>query len=388
MALMETYTRWSIAPVKGEGTRLWDQDGHEYLDFTSGIGVVNVGHIHPQVVKRVNQQLHDLWHVSNLFQIPAQVSLAERLTQASGLDAAFFCNSGAEANEAAIKLARKAADAEHPKIISFTQSFHGRTLATLTATGQDKVKDGFDPLPEGFVTVEWGDVTALRQAITPDTAAVLMEMVQGEGGLRPATPAWAEAVERVCRENDVLLIVDEIQTGMGRTGTMFAYESYGVKPDLVTLAKGLGNGFPIGCLLATNDVATHFNPGSHGSTFGGNPLAMAAAHGVLDVLEQPSFLDDVKKKGDALCRLLEERLKVHPLVAEIRGRGLMVGIQLVQSRAAECIQAAQQEGLLILPAGPDVLRLLPPLTVSETELTQAVERLTASFAALDKEVSS
>lgn len=391
MALIETYTRWPIVPVKAEGTHVWDEAGRKYLDFTSGIGVVSVGHCHPQVVQRVEQQLHKLWHVSNLFPIPAQEKLAERLTEASGLYAAFFCNSGAEANEAAIKLARKVGHEmkgiEQPEIMTFTQSFHGRTLATLTATGQDKVKDGFTPLPPGFRTVRWGDISALEQALTPNTVAVLLEVVQGEGGVRPADQAWLQRVEQLCRDNGMLLMIDEVQTGMGRTGALFAHEHYGIRPDVVTLAKGLGNGFPVGCLLATSKAAAHFGPGSHGSTFGGNPLAMEAGLGVLSVLQQPGFIDEVKEKGHALHAALTATLDSHPLVTEVRGLGLMLGIVLNEPRAPELIAAARHKGLLVLPAGTDVVRLLPPLIVSETEIEQAVEILTQVFAATEAGVS-
>lgn len=379
MALMQTYTRWSIDPVKAEGLRIWDRNGNEYLDFAAGIGVVNVGHCHPHVVARVEKQLHTLWHVSNLFPIQAQEALAHRLTEASGLGAAFFCNSGAEANEAAIKLARKATHEKrgitHPEIISFTQSFHGRTLATLTATGQDKVKDGFSPLPEGFVTVPWGDLQTLKDAVTPNTAAVMLEVVQGEGGVRPAEANWLRAVADLCREQGLLLMIDEVQTGMGRTGTLFAHEQFGIQPDVVTLAKGLGNGFPVGCLLATEAVATHFSPGSHGSTFGGNPLAMEAGLAVLDILQEPGFLDGVQKKGTLLQQELHKHLGSSPLVSNIRGIGLMVGIALHEAQVAQLIPKIQQQGLIVLPAGADVIRLLPPLTVSEAEINQAVQIL-------------
>lgn len=381
MALMNTYTRWPIAPVKGEGTRLWDAEGRSYLDFTAGIGVVNIGHNHPQVAERLKRQLHKLWHVSNLFTIPAQEALAERLTAASGCDAAFFCNSGAEANEAAIKLARKAAHEKkgitYPELITFNQSFHGRTLATLTATGQDKVKSGFGPLPTGFVTVEWEDIDALKRALSSATIGVMLEVVQGEGGVRPARKAWLKEVERLCREHDILLIVDEVQTGMGRTGTLFAFEAYGIEPDIITLAKGLGNGFPLGCLLAKADVAAHFGAGSHGSTFGGNPLAMEAGLGVLDVLEQPGFLDEVKAKGDMLHSMLKDRVltSARTRVKDVRGRGLMAGIVLDEPQAAACVTAAQAKGLLVLPAGDEVIRLLPPLTVTEAEIAEAVDVL-------------
>ena len=379
MALMQTYTRWSIEPVKAEGARIWDRDGREYLDFAAGIGVVNVGHCHPHVVARVEKQLHTLWHVSNLFPIQAQEALAQRLTEASGLGAAFFCNSGAEANEAAIKLARKAAHEQKgivcPEIISFTQSFHGRTLATLTATGQDKVKDGFAPLPDGFVTAPWGDLQALKEAVTPSTAAVMLEVVQGEGGVRPAEGDWLRAVAELCREQDLLLMIDEVQTGIGRTGTLFAHEQFGIQPDVMTLAKGLGNGFPVGCLLATETVAAHLTPGSHGSTFGGNPLAIVAGLAVLDILQGAGFLDSVQNKGTLLKEELYKQIGSSPLVREIRGLGLMVGIALHEAQVAQLIPKIQQHGLIVLPAGTDVIRLLPPLTVSEGEINQAVQIL-------------
>ncbi|WP_074011201.1 acetylornithine transaminase [Numidum massiliense] len=384
MALMATYTRWPITLVKGEGAYVWDDAGRQYLDFTAGIGVVNVGHCHPHVVQALEKQAHQLWHVSNLFTVPAQEELAARLTADSHLDAAFFCNSGAEANEAAIKLARKVASErkgiEAPEIVTFTHSFHGRTLATLTATGQEKVKQGFAPLPSGFETVLWGDAAALAEALKPHTAAVMLEVVQGEGGLRPADSAWLHQVAELCRARDVLLIVDEVQTGMGRTGTLFAHEMYDFAPDIVTLAKGLGNGFPIGCTLATKEVAQHFGPGSHGSTFGGNPLAMASAHAVLDVLTAEGFLTEVKQKGEWLKAALAEQLHSHPLVADVRGHGLMLGIALREPRAAELIAALQGQGMLVLPAGADVVRLLPPLVVTEEQLKEAVDLLKAAFA--------
>lgn len=384
MALMATYSRWPIAPVKGEGVRLWDEDGREFLDFTAGIGVVNVGHRHPKVVERVERQLHKLWHVSNLFVISAQEQLAVRLTHNRHLAKAFFCNSGAEANEAAIKLARKAAferkGISRPEIVTFTQSFHGRTLATLTATGQDKVKHGFAPLPEGFRTVAWGDLGALEQAFTKQTAAVLLEVVQGEGGVRPADGDWLRGVARLCQAKGALLIVDEVQTGMGRTGRLFAYEQYAIKPDVVTLAKGLGNGFPIGCVLATEDVAAHFGPGSHGSTFGGNPLAVEAGLGVLDVLEAPGFLNEVQEKGEWFLAHLRHRLAGNALVHDVRGLGLMLGIALRQPQAAAIVKAAQAKGLLVLPAGDAVVRLLPPLTVTREQLQQGADILADVFA--------
>jgi acetylornithine/N-succinyldiaminopimelate aminotransferase len=384
--LFPTYRRYDIRAAKGEGAYLWDEAGNRWLDFTSGLAVCNLGHCHPRVTEAVQKQLETLWHVSNLFHIPLQEEVAGILTEASGLGAVFFCNSGAEANEAAIKLARKAArekrGIERPHIITFQGSFHGRTLATLTATGQEKVKTGFAPLPEGFVTVSFGDLDAVKQAVDEKTAAVTLELVQGEGGVRPADPAFVAELYRFCREREILFMVDEVQTGMGRTGALFAFERYGVTPDVVTLAKGLGNGIPVGAMMARSELAPVFGPGSHASTFGGNPLAMAAARAVLQEVRRPELLENVRKQGERLLVSLREKLDGHPSVKAIRGLGLMVGIELTDE-AAPVIDRAREQGLLVLPAGPRVVRLLPPLIVTEEMIDRAVKILADSVTAME-----
>ena len=386
--LFPTYQRYDVRAAKGEGAWLWDERGNRWLDFTSGLAVCNLGHCHPRVTAAVQKQLETLWHASNLFHISLQEEVAGILTEASGLGAAFFCNSGAEANEAAIKLARKAArerrGIEKPKIITFQGSFHGRTLATLTATGQEKVKTGFAPLPAGFVTVPFGDLEAVKRAADEHTAAVMLELVQGEGGVRPADPAFVAALSRLCRERGILLLVDEVQTGMGRTGSLFAFEQYGVVPDVVTLAKGLGNGIPIGAMMARRELISVFGPGSHASTFGGNPLAMAAARSVLEEIRRPELLKNVREQGERLLVSLREGLGNLPWVKGVRGLGLMVGIELTID-ATPVIQRARERGLLVLPAGPRVVRLLPPLIVTGEMVDRAVSILVDAVS--DREVT-
>lgn len=384
--LFPTYQRYNVRVAKGEGAWLWDEAGNRWLDFTSGLAVCNLGHCHPRVVEAVQKQLETLWHASNLFHIPLQEEVAGILTETSGLGAVFFCNSGAEANEAAIKLARKAArqlrGIEQPTIITFQGSFHGRTLATLTATGQEKVKTGFAPLPEGFVTVPFGDLEGVKRAVDDNTAAVMLELVQGEGGVRPADPAFVAELSRFCRDREILLMVDEVQTGMGRTGTLFAFQQYAVTPDVVTLAKGLGNGIPVGAMMARSELIPVFGPGSHASTFGGNPLAMAAARAVLGEIRRPELLSHVRAQGERLLSSLREKLKDHPLVRDIRGLGLMIGIELTKE-AAPVIHRAREQGLLVLPAGPRVIRLLPPLIVTEEMVDRAVDVLADSVSVLE-----
>ncbi|BCU83185.1 acetylornithine aminotransferase [Polycladomyces abyssicola] len=387
MALFPTYTRVPVRVASGSGSILLDEDGKRYLDFTSGLGVCNLGHCHTAVTTAVEAQLRQLWHVSNLFHIPLQEQVADLLVQASGLGAVFFCNSGAEANEAAIKLARKYArekrGIERPIILTFRKSFHGRTLATLTATGQDKVKTGFDPLPEGFVYATYNDLGSVEEALTPDVAGVFLELVQGEGGVRPADPAFVEGLARLCADKGVLLMVDEVQTGIGRTGKLFACEHYGIVPDIMTLAKGLGNGMPVGAMLAKAEYAGVFGPGSHASTFGGNPLAMAAARAVLTEMKQSDVLSRAAEHGTWLITRLKEKLEGRPGVVEVRGLGLMIGIELNQP-VAQVIEAARQRGLLVSPAGPQVVRLLPPLVTERTQLEEAVDILTAALEEVEK----
>lgn len=376
--LFSNYARWPVHIVRGEGSYVWDDQGRRYLDFISGIAVTSLGHAPAAVKDRLKKQLDTLWHCSNLFHIPVQEELADKLAQVSGMDRVFFCNSGAEANEGAIKLARRYAhkvlNSERYEIISFQHSFHGRTLATLTATGQEKVKDGFQPLPAGFVSVPYNDLDAFKQAINENTCAVLLELVQGEGGVHPADPSWIQEVARVCQENGLLLMVDEIQTGIGRTGTWFAYQQYGIQPDVVTAAKGLGSGFPVGAVLAVEKVAEAFSPGSHGTTFGGNPLAMAAGLATLETMESESLLDRVNEMGEYLLGKLQQLAQSSPLVVQARGKGLLLGLELTVP-AEKVYTAAREKGLLVLGAGPQVLRILPSFIVTKEEIDTAVEVL-------------
>jgi acetylornithine aminotransferase len=387
--LFPTYARFPLTLVRGSGSFVWDDQGRRYLDYTSGIAVCSLGHVPPKVKARVEAQLDKLWHTSNLFQQPLQEKLAEQLTRLSGLDAVFFCNSGAEANEGAIKLARRYAQKvmkkEKYEVITFEQSFHGRTLATLTATGQDKVKEGFAPLPAGFVTVPYNDIAALKKAFNDKTCAVLLEVVQGEGGIHCADQAWLETVRELCDAHDALLMIDEIQSGMCRTGSWFAYQQTGVQPDVVTLAKSLGSGLPIGAVLGAAKTAAAFATGSHGSTFGGNPLAVTAALATVEQMETEGLADKAKTKGEQLQAALAPLIGKHG-VEEVRGRGLMIGIAL-SSPAAPVIDKARENGLLILSAGPQVLRILPPLITSTEEIRQAAEILTDSIRACANEAN-
>lgn len=384
---MPTYGRFPVALVRGQGCRLWDADGKEYLDFLSGVAVCALGHAHPEVTAAISAQAERLVHVSNYFHIEPQVRLARLLVDHSFADRVFFCNSGAEANEGAIKLARKYAkeriDPDRFEIVAMAGSFHGRTLATLTATGQEKVKAGFDPLPPGFVHVPFDDAAALEAAVTEKTAAVLIEPIQGESGVRIPSDGFLAAARGICDRHGVLLILDEIQTGIGRTGTLFAYEQYGIVPDIMTLAKGLGNGVPIGALLATEKISQVFGPGAHGSTFGGNPLACAAAEAVLSVILRDgprgeTLLDNALKMGARLLAGLNAIRAKHPDVTDIRGRGLMIGIELNRD-AKPVVDEALSRGLIANAAAGNVVRLLPPLIVTEAEADEAIEILDAAL---------
>jgi len=376
-AVMNTYARFPLTLVKGQGSRVWDDAGNVYLDFISGIAVNTLGHAHPAMVSALSEQAGQMLHCSNLFHIPKQQLLADKLVGLSGLGSVFFCNSGAEANEAAIKLARKYfhdQDSSRRTVVSATQSFHGRLLSTLTATGQDKVKVGFDPLPPGFVHVPLNDIEALKQAVNEQTAAILLEPLQGEGGVNVAESSYLQDVRKLCDEHGILLMLDEVQTGIGRTGSMFAFEQAGIVPDVLTLAKGLGGGVPIGALLASEAVAASFGPGTHGSTFGGNPLSCTAALTVLDVIESESLLENVRARGEQLSQGLYELQQRFPVIKDIRGQGLLVGAGL-SIEAGPIVTAARDEGLMILLAGPNVLRFLPPLNVSEAEVNEALALL-------------
>jgi len=384
-ALMNTYARFPLTLVRGQGSRVWDDTGKIYLDFISGIAVNTLGHAHPKLVAALAEQASTMLHCSNLFHIPKQQQLAARLASLSGLAQVFFSNSGAEANEGAIKLARKYFHDQgsgRRGVISATRSFHGRLLSTLTATGQDKVKQGFDPLPPGFSHVPLNDIAALQSAINEGTAAILLEPLQGEGGVNIARPEYLQAVRKLCDEEGILLMLDEIQTGMGRTGTMFAFEHAGIQPDILTLAKGLGGGVPIGALLATEKVGASFGPGSHGSTFGGNPLSCSAALTVIDVMEQESLLLNVAARGAQLKSGLQALCDAFNWINEVRGQGLLLGLAC-SLEVAPMIAACRDAGLLVLAAGPDVIRILPPLNVSAADIDEALGVLEKVFTGVE-----
>ena len=375
-ALQNTYNRLPVAFVRGQGAWLWDTEGRRYLDALSGIAVCGLGHSHPKIASAIADQAHTLIHTSNLYRIPLQEKLARRLCALSGMDQAFFCNSGAEANEAAIKLARlhgHRRGIERPKIIVMEGSFHGRTLATLTATGNARIQRGFEPLVDGFVRVPFGDSTAVADYRNdPDVAAILVEPITGEGGIRIPPDGYLRDLRALATENDWLLMLDEIQAGIGRTGEWFAYQHEEMLPDVLSLAKGLGNGMPIGASLVAGRAVDLFTPGSHGTTFGGNPLACRAALAVLDVMQAEGLREEAARQGAQLLRLLEERLGDRPEVVEIRGRGLMLGIELDRP-AAELVRAALDQGLLLNVTAERVIRLLPPLIINDAQVTEIAD---------------
>ena len=380
-ALFNTYASYPITLVKGKGTRLWDDQGKEYLDFMSGLAVANLGHAPDSVKNAIQAQLEELWHVSNLFGNPNKEKAAKLLVENSCADAVFFCNSGAEANEAAIKLARryqqKVKGADRYEIITFTQSFHGRTLATLTATGQEKVKEGFGPLPSGFnYNVPLHDIPALEAAINEHTAAIMLELVQAEGGVIPVDPDFLRHVRALCDKNGLLLIIDEIQTGMGRTGKLFAYEHYDVQPDIFTLAKGIGSGFPVGAMLAKGDVVNGFAPGAHATTFGGTPIAMAAVVATIETYLKDNIVARAAAASDYLIARLNEKLAGLPIVDRIRGKGLLIGI-LCKEPVADLVSELHKRGLLVVTAGPNVIRLLPSLIITNEDIDTAVSLIAA-----------
>ncbi|KEK26066.1 acetylornithine transaminase [Bacillus gaemokensis] len=367
--IFPTYGRREIEVIKGSGTKVIDSNGKQYLDFTSGIAVCNLGHCHPVLVEAAAKQLGEIWHISNLFPHTVQEDVATLLTEGSELDYVFFCNSGAEANEAALKLARK--HTGRSLVITFQQSFHGRTYGTMSATGQEKVKKGFGPLLPSFLHIPFNDLEALREVMSEDVAAVMVEIIQGEGGVLPADLSFLQEIEQLCKECGALYIIDEVQTGIGRTGTLFAYEQTGISPDIVTVAKALGNGIPVGAMLGKKELVSAFTAGTHGSTFGGNYIAMTAAKEVLQIIKQPSFLQEVKGKGEYLLQKLKQELTDIEWITSIRGRGLMIGISC-KCDVQTIIEQLEKEGLLVLQAGPNVVRLLPPLIVTNEELEEAV----------------
>ncbi|MBI4729177.1 MAG: acetylornithine transaminase [Acidobacteria bacterium] len=367
---MPTYGRQPVALVRGEGCRLWDTGGREYLDFVSGIAVMSVGHSHPKVVGAISEQAAALTHVSNLYYTEPQVRLAARLHGLLGWGKTFFANSGAEANECAIKLARRWGGGEpRIEVVSALGSFHGRTIATLAATGQPAKHAAFAPLPPEFRHVPYGDLRALDSAVGEHTSAVLLEVVQGEGGVVPAPPEYLRAARRLCDERGALLIFDEVQTGLGRTGRWFAFEHAGVTPDIVTLAKALGGGLPISACIARDDVAAAFRPGDHATTFGGGPVVCFAACAVLDVIESEHLVENAREMGERLVAAL--RARACPGVVEVRGLGLLIGVELAGDWAAAIVEAAREDGLLVNSPTPSVLRLAPPLVVSAAEIDRA-----------------
>lgn len=376
--LMNTYARLPISVVRGRGSKVYDLEGREYLDFVAGIAVSVLGHGHPDVIAAIQKQAQHLLHASNLYYTEPQTKLAKMLVGHSFADRVFFCNSGAEANEAAIKLARRYAHrkygAERYEIIAMLQSFHGRTMATLSATGQEKVQKGFEPLLPGFTHVPFNNLSAVEQAVSGKTAAILLEPVQGEGGVRVADKSYLKGLRELCRQKDILLIFDEVQTGIGRTGTLFAYEQLGVAPDIMTLGKGLGGGLPIGACLATEAAAAAFEPGSHASTFGGNPVCCAAGLAVLRALIEGRVLDHGRRMGDYLAHGLQDMKDRLPIVKEARGLGLLQGLELTvdgKPVVTDCLA----RGLLINCTADRVLRFIPPLIISQADIDRLLDLL-------------
>ena len=377
--LMPNYARSELAFERGEGSWLVTADGRRVLDFGSGIAVNSVGHAHPHLVEVLTEQAKKLWHVSNLHQVPDGDRLARRLVDATFADSVLFCNSGAEANEGAIKMARKyhavRGEENRFRIITFEGAFHGRTLATIAAGGQKKYLEGFGPKVEGFDQVPFGDHEALEAMIGPDTAALMIEPIQGEGGLRVVANEELRYLRELCDKHGLLLILDEVQSGVGRTGKLFAHEWAGIEPDIMSIAKGIGGGFPLGAVLAVEKCAANFTPGTHGTTFGGNPLAMAVGNAVLDIILAPGFLDDVQRKSLLLKQKLASVADRHPKIFdEVRGFGLLTGLHCVVANT-EVAAELRKENLLSVPAGDNALRLIPPLTVTDEEIGLAVDRL-------------
>ncbi|MGB9298933.1 MAG: aspartate aminotransferase family protein [Pseudolabrys sp.] len=374
--LLPTYARVDLAFERGEGAWLFTAEGERYLDFTAGVAVNALGHAHPQLVKALTEQAHKVWHVSNLYRIPEGEKLAGRLCAASFADTVFFQNSGAEALECAIKMARKYQSAcgkpERYRIITFEGAFHGRTLATIAAAGNKKYLEGFGPPVDGFDNVPFNDLDAVKRAIGPETAAILIEPIQGEGGVRVASSTFLRGLRQLCDQHGLLLVFDEVQTGIARTGEMFAYERYGVTPDVLALAKALGSGFPIGACLATTEASKGMTVGSHGSTFGGNPLAMAVANAVLDVVMADGFIERVRTNALLLKQRLAELKDRHAsVIAEVRGEGLLIGLRMIP-QASEMIDELRAEKMITVAAGDNVVRLVPPLIIGEKEITEAI----------------
>lgn len=380
--MVPNYAPGKIIPVKGEGSRIWDQTGREYIDFAGGIAVNALGHAHPALVKALTEQGQKLWHLSNVMTNEPAIALAKKLTDLTFADKVFFCNSGAEANEAALKLARRHAFLKHGEekheIIATLSSFHGRTLFTVSVGGQAKYKEGFEPTPGGISHVPYNDLEALKAQISDRTAAVIVEPIQGEGGVTPATQEYLEGVRKLCDEHDALLIFDEVQSGVGRTGHLYAYEHYGVTPDILSTAKALGGGFPIGAMLCTDEVAPSLAIGTHGSTYGGNPLASSVSLAVLNELTKPGVLDNVQKKADRYKAGLNALNEKYGIFKEVRGLGLLIGAELVEEwhgKAKDFLAAALEEGLMMLVAGPNVIRFTPSLIIPDEDIDAGLAKL-------------
>jgi acetylornithine aminotransferase len=380
--IAKTYGRYPLVPVRGAGCKLWDADGKEYLDLLAGVAVNNLGHCHPKIVTAIKAQAETLIHCSNYYNIPQQIKLAELLCDNSFAERVFFCNSGAEANEAAIKLARKYSLEKYGKdrseVLTTLNSFHGRTYCGISATGQEKVKEGFAPLLPGFRHLPFGDIEALRSAVNEQTCAIMLEPIQGEGGVNMPPAGYFKQVRQLCDDRGLLLILDEVQTGCGRTGSLFAYEQEGILPDIMTLAKGLASGVPIGAMLAKEDIATHLGPGSHGSTFGGNPLATATGVATLETLLGDAVLENCRKMGDYLGNELKKLQQKYDFIVNVRGRGLILGMEL-SIEGGEMVKTAMSRGLLINCTVGKVLRFVPPLIITQTEIDQAIRILDEIF---------
>jgi len=378
-AMMPVYGRCEVAPVRGDGCYLYDADGREWLDFAAGIAVNALGHSHPHLIGAIQKQAATLMHISNLYGAPDQQRVAERLVARSFADTVFFTNSGAEALECAIKTCRRhhfaAGRPEKYRILTFSNAFHGRTMATINATDQEKLRSGFEPLPDWFTVLPFDDLAAAEAAVDDSIGGILVEPIQGEGGIRPGSPAFLQGLRDLADKHGLLLIFDEVQCGVGRTGELFAYEHFGVKPDIMALAKGIGGGFPVGACLATENAASGMVVGTHGSTYGGNPLAMAAIDASLDVIDDRAFLDHVKEMGTRLRQGLEQMIPNHDhLFESVRGVGLMLGLKM-KSDARAFVGHARGHGILTVGAGDNVVRLLPPLIIEERHIREAIDKL-------------
>ena len=384
--ILPVYAPAQFVPVKGKGSRVWDQQGKEYIDFSGGIAVTALGHCHPALVETLKNQGETLWHTSNVFTNEPALRLASKLIAATFADRVFFGNSGAEANEAAFKLARYYACKKHSpfksKIIAFHNAFHGRTLFTVSVGGQPKYSDGFGPKPADIVHVPFNDLDAVKAVIDDHTCAIVVEPIQGEGGVMPATPEFMQGLRALCDEHHALLVLDEVQSGMGRSGKLFAYEHYGIKPDILTTAKALGGGFPVSAMLTTNEIASVMAPGVHGTTYGGNPLACAIAETALDIINTPEVLEGVEARRQQFVEALQAIDSKFAIFSEIRGKGLLIGAALkpqFASKARDILNASAAEGLMILTAGTDVIRFVPSLVIEPTDIAEGMTRFASAI---------